>query len=629
MNDERELHFGRGISFPVRKFTVKKHAALGKSGGGKTGLAKVLLEQALEEDVAVVVIDPLGIHYGLRSSFMGDKPGYKIVVFGGEHADIPINRNSGADLAKLIVEKNLSCVIDLTGMRKSEWRQLCTDFLDDLFRLNRTPRLVVLEECKEFVPQMIGPAVSGLYEAASRAILQGRNRGLGWVMIGQRPASINKEVLSQVDTLFMFSSISPQDRKALGEWVEAWDVEDKFDDFLKVLATLQERECYAWSPSVFKIFKAFKVKEFKTFHPDTTHLETHGLMDVKPVLADVGNITEMLKGSLKALVEEKADQARVPQLKRRIAELEAMLAKGFPKVAEAASGIDAKVVEKKIRQAIEEERLRLLAIFKKYETKVTGVFRSAQTINNVALKDLPATVEKALHELNEAKEYADEMKTPGKAGAPHIRETTIQSVKQGLTRAVNQPTHLSVKQPTRQPVNPPTRQPTDQPTDEVPLQNAHIKLLQAIARLNSIGVEKPSRAQVAVWSGYAVKGGSFRTYLSRVSAGGYIRYEGKQVILTEEGLAVAGEVPPPPSQEELNRTIREVIGESRWKILDVAMNVYPESITREELAEKSGYAMQGGSFRTYLSRLSALELVEYTAGNGVKASAVVFAGGGA
>jgi len=64
--------------------------AVGLRGSGKTECGVVLAEEAVAHGVPVVAIDPTGVWYGMRSSRDGKGPGLPFYVFGGEHADVPL-----------------------------------------------------------------------------------------------------------------------------------------------------------------------------------------------------------------------------------------------------------------------------------------------------------------------------------------------------------------------------------------------------------------------------------------------------------------------------------------------------------------------------------------------------------
>jgi DNA-binding CsgD family transcriptional regulator len=67
-----------------------------------------------------------------------------IVIAGGDHADVPITPGAGEAVARLVVEENLSLVIDLSAFRKGEQNQFMTDFAEALYHLTDREREVVV-----------------------------------------------------------------------------------------------------------------------------------------------------------------------------------------------------------------------------------------------------------------------------------------------------------------------------------------------------------------------------------------------------------------------------------------------------------------------------------------------------
>jgi len=126
---------------------------IGRTGSGKTFTAKTIVERLLDSKSRVCVIDPTGVWWGLRSSADGRKAGYPVVIFGGDHADVPISRESGPALAKLIAERNLPCVIDLSHMLIGDRHYFMEHFAEVLHQLNRQPLELVIDEADEFAPQ--------------------------------------------------------------------------------------------------------------------------------------------------------------------------------------------------------------------------------------------------------------------------------------------------------------------------------------------------------------------------------------------------------------------------------------------------------------------------------------------
>jgi hypothetical protein len=77
-------------------------AIVGTSGSGKTYAAKGLVELLLTSVARICVVDPLGVWWGLRSSADGITPGFPVIVFGGRHADVPLDEGMGAALGRVV-----------------------------------------------------------------------------------------------------------------------------------------------------------------------------------------------------------------------------------------------------------------------------------------------------------------------------------------------------------------------------------------------------------------------------------------------------------------------------------------------------------------------------------------------
>jgi DNA helicase HerA-like ATPase len=101
------LQIAHTLALPL-EFVVQKSALLARSGAGKTNTAVVIAEELLEAKQQVVILDPPGAWWGLRSSADGKRAGYPIVVFGGIHGDLPLQSTSGELLADLVVDQGLS-----------------------------------------------------------------------------------------------------------------------------------------------------------------------------------------------------------------------------------------------------------------------------------------------------------------------------------------------------------------------------------------------------------------------------------------------------------------------------------------------------------------------------------------
>jgi hypothetical protein len=264
------MHLG-SLRIPLNAAT-KTFAILAKRGAGKSYTGAVMAEEFHEHNIPFVVFDPIDVWWGLRLAKNGKDPGLPVVVFGLEHADIPLDRDMGKAIAHAIVEDNVSCVISTFGMPKVAQRHLIAEFAEELLNINNRPRHIFIEEAHEFVPQRVLGALGKTFNAVSNLVVMGRNRGIGVTLINQRAATINKDVLTQLDTLLAFRNVSPQDRKALKEWVEYHAAEGDFDAFMQSLPSLPTGEGWIWSPEFLDVFERITIRERKTFHPDREKL---------------------------------------------------------------------------------------------------------------------------------------------------------------------------------------------------------------------------------------------------------------------------------------------------------------------------------------------------------------------
>jgi hypothetical protein len=259
-------------------------AILGKKGRGKTFTAKGLVERLLTMGRRVLVLDPLSVWWGLKASADGKSPGYPIAVFGGPKADIPITSTSGHALGQLLAGAGISAVLDMGEMRKAEQARLVADLLDHLFTVNRDPLWLVLEEADAFAPQQPMGDMTRVLGEVDRIARRGRAFGFRLISITQRPAKLNKDVLTQLSTLIAMGVTSPQDRDAIKAWVDGNADRDKARAVYDSLAQLRVGEGWIWAPD-HNLLKRVKFPPIATL--DTSKTPNAGDSPiVAPVLAE-------------------------------------------------------------------------------------------------------------------------------------------------------------------------------------------------------------------------------------------------------------------------------------------------------------------------------------------------------
>ena len=81
-----------------------------------------------------------------------------------------------------------------------------------------------------------------------RIARRGRNFGFRLISITQRPAKLNKDVLTQLSTLIAMGVKSPQDRDAVKAWVDGNADRDQARKVYDSLAKLRVGEGWVWAP---------------------------------------------------------------------------------------------------------------------------------------------------------------------------------------------------------------------------------------------------------------------------------------------------------------------------------------------------------------------------------------------
>lgn len=321
---KRPLVIAKDLALPLDAATTTG-AICGIRGSGKTNTAVVLVEELLDAGQQCVIFDPTDVWYGLKSSKNGKSAGYPVVVLGGKRGDLPLSSDDGAVIADFIVDNPaLSIVLALRHFEsKAQEQRFVTDCCRRLyFRKGQqdspSPVTLLFDEASRHVPQMVRGEDAACVGAVQQIVRQGRSSGFGVVLIDQRPATVNKDVLAQLETLIMHRITSPQDRKALTAWIEQHDTHDAAADFLGTLAALRKGEAWIWSPEFLDIFERVQIRERRTF--DSSYTPKIGERRTGPQkLADVD--LQALRAKLAQTIEE-ARENDVDELKAKIANLE-------------------------------------------------------------------------------------------------------------------------------------------------------------------------------------------------------------------------------------------------------------------------------------------------------------------
>jgi hypothetical protein len=283
---------------------------------GKTYAFGKMAESMLKEGMQVVIMDPVGVHWGLRVSANGKDVGIKnIYVFGGLHKDIPLEVTSGKIIADFIADKHVSAVLDISQFESdTEKARFATDFANRFFfryKSNPYPVHLCLEECQEMIPQNGMKGEERMIHAFNRIWKLGRNFGIGGSLISQRPQEVNKKALNQTECLFAFQMTGPHERKAIEEWMKEKGVDTTIAD---TLPKLDIGTCYIWSPQWLKLSKKIKIDKKWTYNASSTPEFGVKAVEVKALdPIEINKLSAELKNSI-----EKSKENDPEVLKRKL-----------------------------------------------------------------------------------------------------------------------------------------------------------------------------------------------------------------------------------------------------------------------------------------------------------------------
>jgi uncharacterized protein len=85
---------------------------------------------------------------------------------------------------------------------------------------------------------------------------------------------------------------------------------------------------------------------------------------------------------------------------------------------------------------------------------------------------------------------------------------------------------------------------------------------------------------------------------------------GENLRITDDGLAALGAYDPLPTGPELLSHWLGQLEKAPRAILQALVDVYPDALSKERVANEAGYEPGGGGFNNALSRLRTLELIE-------------------
>lgn len=557
-------------------------ALLAKKGWGKTYAMRVMAEEFDKAKVPFVALDPMDAFWGLRAAKDGTPGGgLSVPIFGGPHADAPLEETAGKLMADLVVDEGLSMILSLAhfGTRSAE-RRFAKDFLDRLYRRNRDLVHVLIDEADLFAPQKPQAGDQPLLGVTENIVRRGRNKGIGVTLGTQRSAVLNKDVLTQVDGLIIGRMIGPTDRNAMDGWVGEHGDKNQGSEIKNELPELATGECWVWIPEQ-QVLKKVTIREARTF--DSSPTRKRGARAREPKgLADI-DFTAIESKMADTIERAKADDPK--ELHRQVAELKKQLADELGKATPEAPMPDP--IEIKVPVLAHENLSRLMDV----------------------RQDLRKAIEDISDEIDRVVELVDPPRDIRRRDTPPPR-----------------PAPQRASTPAPKPSAPPPRR--DSPGD---ISGPQQRVLDACAWWEALGFPTPSKLQVGFLAGYRVSkriGGTYGNILGQLRSEGLIEYPSTgNLELTGAGQEIANMADIERSTVGLQRAVHERLDNPESRVLQVIIDRYPEMLSKKEAGELAGYTVGeriGGTFGNILGRLRSLGLIMYPGSGLVLAESILF-----
>lgn len=680
MSGKRLLRIADNVDIPLDEAVTEKFGYMGRTGSGKTYAAMKAAEEMLDAGVQVVALDPVGKWYGLRLA--GEPVGklskaldlapkaYAIPVFGGLHGDLPLNPHGGALLADLIIDRNISAVVDVSQFEHdAEKARFVHDFAARFyFRKKASPGAVhvFVEEAQEFIPQNIQRGEEKMLHVMQRMTRLGRNFGIGMSLITQRPQDVNKKALGMCECVLAFQLTGVPERKAVDAWIREKGMSE---NLVADLPKLPQGSAFLWSPGWLRVMRQVDIRSKRS--ADVSATPKVGASKAAGELTPVD--LDQLREAMTAVVAEadandpKKLKARIAELEASIGEVEASLTHGKDaerlwnerdasdrNLREAFAANTAAMLSEAREEAAEdaarfyEGRVETLRVaLSEARGRLGAVLASAASITN-ELASLSSAADSAQAGIDIALEAA--AKWNAFTRAPHYPDggdlavadaAAVEALFREMRDGELPPPVIDYRDPRgRTKVDATLRGAGLRPvTDVVASGTFRImdgkaapvstndgalpqRILDALLFFERAGNPAPTRAEVAFFAGVSPKGGHFSRVISGpLKGGGLLVYPGPDSLaLTDEGRKRA-KAPEIRTLRQMHDLHRARLGSGlKSLIFDAILPHRHDGMTREQLAEFVGASPKGGHFSRSVSSMKSAGLLTYT-GKGIIAPA--------
>lgn len=572
------------------------------SGLGKSWLLRLIAE-SVASSIQTIIIDPEGEFSTLREKLD--------VLIVAENGDLRADIRSAGLLARKLAETGVSAVIDIYDLpgKEDPWvkrRMFTAQLINELMNLPKKlyhPMIVMVDEAHQFAQEettndsyvlngvKVNPSM--LSRSAIRSLMSaGRKRGIGGILATQRISKIDKDAIADARNVFIGGTTLDIDQRRAGDILGMSKAESVS------LRDLDPGVFFSFGPAVDGkgIIPARGIIQFTSGKVQTTHPKAgqRSSIIVPKASTQIASIAEQF-GDLPAAAEEEVRsvnsmRAEIEHLKRQLRERPAPVQ-------------DETKIERVEVPVLPQESID--AIVK----SLADLNAHAQDIKAVAemIESYPLQLVPIVGMLKNAVDQYSASRLHTIRESVKANNSIVMDIGRGKDRTVKTIVRVADRK--------------IESMGEItgPMQ----RILDAIAWLESIGIDAPSQVAVAFLANYSYGGGAFNNPRGSLNSAGLVEYVGKNIRLTEAGRAVANYPNVPLTADELQRHVMSVLPGPHQKILMTLISKYPNAISKDECAELSGYA-RGGAFNNPLGKLHTMGLADYPQPGYVVAASLLF-----
>jgi len=562
---------------------------LGGSGSGKSHLLRCICEQT-NGKVQQIIISPKKEFVTLREKFNYVHVGTASPI---SKPDIELNTRYAGQLALKILETGMDAIIEFSENSKDRVKYV-RNFIEGLLDAGEHlwhPVMICIDEIDIWAPEKGHGEAESLGTIADLAS-RGRDKGFFLVAATQRISKFNKDVAAELGVKFIGKATLDNDQTRAAQEL---GIPSKEKTKLRDLGR-PNFHFYAFGPGL-----SDDVIKIKSLPVQTTHVSGYKRNKMQKPIPTPAKISSMIsqfsdlpKEAEKEIKTKEELHKKITELQIRLKQSEKIQPKQDPQVIQNAhdSGY-----QKGFNDAVKKSKETIDAHVKYIHAIKSNASRIKQILSGIP--------EKIDHELALILETA-----PVNSSLPELpKETKL-------------PIHTDIVKSSPAIIQPKTNESTNSLLVDSNISGPEKIILTAIAQRNP---QEATKQQISIVSGYSIKSSGFNNNLAHLNSNGLIQRSNGIMKITEAGLQALG--PYDPLETDPERLLDfwcDKLGNSCGKILRAICEAYPNSITKEEVAEKSNYSITSSGFNNNLAKLNSSNLIERLGPGELKASKEMF-----